>query len=383
VACITWHKTYSTRNDAQEFSKSHEYLLVYKRSIWNRKLLPRSEKNNEMYKHNDEDGRGPYRTDNLTAARPGNDPQPLINPKTSKEYFPPIGRSWGYSAEKLLQLLSEGRIYWGKNGEGAPQLKRYLSEVQDGVIPTTIWHYDEVGHTDKAAKEVNDLVGGGVFDYPKPLDLLGRIIQLGMSDNDIVLDFFAGSGTTGHASLLANSLDSGKRKFILVNIGEPTDEASIAFQQGYKKVSDITLGRVRAAIEKIPDSKSQGLKILSLSKSNFHVSTQSQGDIPQLFESTLDSDVAEANIVQELLLKLGERLDAVTERVTFGKRTAVRCGTTLLVPSLDIDENLVQAAITAATGVVVFLEDAFAGKDALKANAFFSAKSSNKILKTF
>jgi adenine-specific DNA-methyltransferase len=282
-----------------------------------------------------------------------------------------------------LQLLAENRIYWGKDGKGAPQLKRYLSDVQDGVIPTTIWHYDEVGHTDKAAKEVKDLLGGGVFDYPKPLDLLKRVIQLGMSENDIVLDFFAGSGTTGHASLLANSLDAGKRKFILVNIGEPTDESSIAFQQGYEKVSDITLARVRSAIEKIPESKTQGLKVLSLSKSNFRVSAQPQGDEPQLFESTLDSDLAEENIVQELLLKLGERLDTVTERVTLGKGRAVRCGTTLLVPSLDIDEALVQAAITAATGVVVFLEDAFAGKDALKANAFFSAKSSNKILKTF
>lgn len=384
VACITWHKTYSTRNDAQEFSKSHEYLLVYKRANWNRKLLPRSEKNNSMYKHDDGDGRGRYRTGDLTASRNGSvEPQPLINPVTKKAHFPPAGSSWRHSPETLAQLLAENRIYWGKDGKGAPQLKRYLSDVQDGVIPTTIWHYDEVGHTDKAAKEVKDLLGGGVFDYPKPLDLLSRIIQLGMSENDIVLDFFAGSGTTGHASLLANSLDSGKRKFILVNIGEPTDQASIAFKEGYKKVSDITLARVRAAIEKVPDSKSQGLKILSLSKSNFHVSAQTQRDTPQLFESTLESDADEQDIVQELLLKLGERLDTVIERVELGEGTAIRCGTTLLVPRLEINETLVQAAITAATGVVVFLEDAFAGKDALKANAFFSAKSSNKILKTF
>jgi adenine-specific DNA-methyltransferase len=384
VACVIWQKTYSTKNDAQEFSKSHEYLVVYKRATWNRRLLPRQEKNNLAYKYSDETGRGLFRSADLTGK--GETPScvfPILNPKTGETFNPPAGKRWLFNKDRMAELIQENRIFFGTKGTAGPSLKRYLAEVQDGIIPDTIWLYEDVGHTDGAAKEVKELLGGSVFDYPKPLDLLGRIIQLGMSDNDIVLDFFAGSGTTGHASLLANSLDAGKRKFILVNIGEPTDKASIAFQQGYEKVSDITLARVRAAIEKVPDSKSQGFKVLSLSKSNFHVSAQTQGDTPQLFESTLDSDAAEENIVQELLLKLGERLDTVTERVTLGKGTAVRCGTTLLVPSLDINETLVQAAITAATGVVVFLEDAFAGKDALKANAFFSAKSSNKILKTF
>jgi adenine-specific DNA-methyltransferase len=384
VACVIWQKTYSTKNDAQEFSKSHEYLVVYKRATWNRRLLPRQEKNNLAYKYSDETGRGLFRSADLTGK--GETPScvfPILNPKTGETFNPPAGKRWLFNKDRMAELIQENRIFFGTKGTAGPSLKRYLAEVQDGIIPDTIWLYEDVGHTDGAAKEVKELLGGSVFDYPKPLDLLGRIIQLGMSDNDIVLDFFAGSGTTGHASLLANSLDAGKRKFILVNIGEPTDKASIAFQQGYEKVSDITLARVRAAIEKVPDSKSQGFKVLSLSKSNFHVSAQTQGDTPQLFESTLDSDAAEENIVQELLLKLGERLDTVTERVKLGEGTAVRCGTTLLVPSLDINETLVQAAITAATGVVVFLEDAFAGKDALKANAFFSAKSSNKILKTF
>jgi adenine-specific DNA-methyltransferase len=200
VACITWHKTYSTRNDAQEFSKSHEYMLVYKRSVWARKLLPRGEKSNAMYKFDDQDGRGPYRSDNLTASRTGGvEPEPLVNPNTGKAYFPPSGASWRHSQEKLADLVKDNRIYWGRDGLGAPQLKRYLSEVQDGVIPTTIWHYDEVGHTDKAAKEVKELLGGGIFDYPKPVDLIRRVIQLGMGSDDLLMDFFGGSGTTGHA----------------------------------------------------------------------------------------------------------------------------------------------------------------------------------------
>jgi adenine-specific DNA-methyltransferase len=384
VACVIWQKTYSTKNDAQEFSKSHEYLLVYKRAIWNRKLLPREEKNNLAYKYTDETGRGLFRSADLTGK--GETPSciyPIVNPTTGEIFNPPAGKRWLFSKDRMPDLLKEDRIFFGTKGTAGPSLKRYLSEVQDGIIPNTIWFYEDVGHTDGAAKEVKDLMGAGVFDYPKPLDLLSRVIQLGMSENDLILDFFAGSGTTGHATLLANSKDQGRRKFLLVNIGELTEESSIAHQQGYEKVSDITLGRLRAAMEKIPKSKEHGLKVLSLAKSNFHIAAQSNSDELQLFESTLEAGAIEKDLTQELLLKLGERLDTVTERVALGNHNVVRCGSTLLVPSLKIDETLVKNAIDLATGVVVFLEDAFSGKDALKANAFFTAKSSNKILKTY
>jgi adenine-specific DNA-methyltransferase len=385
VACITWHKTYSTRNDAQEFSKSHEYLMVYKRATWNRKLLPRSEKSNAMYKYDDNDGRGPYRTDNLTASRSGEtDSFPVTNPNTGKEYTPSQGLGWRHSRLKFEELLTEKRIYWGKDGNGAPQLKRYLSEVQDGVIPTTIWHYDEVGHTDKAAKEVKDLLGGGVFDYPKPLDLLSRVIQLGMGPDDIVMDFFAGSGTTGHATMLANSSDGGKRKFVLVTLDEPTDEKSGAFAAGYKAVSEITLARLKAAISRVPGAAEQGLRKFKLGPSSFNVSNSSQESaIFDLVKETKAETATCESIASQLGLSLGELLSTPWRNLDNIPDGATLIGDVLIVTADELDEQIINNAFTSGAKSLVFLEDAFRGNDSLKANAFYRAKTENLEFKTF
>lgn len=385
VACITWHKTYSTRNDAQEFSKSHEYLLVYKRSLWNRKLLPRSEKSNAMYRYDDGDGRGPYRTDNLTASRSGqSDAFPVTNPNTGKQYTPGQGLGWRHSKVRFDELLSENRIYWGKDGTGAPQLKRYLSEVQDGVIPTTIWHYDEVGHTDKAAKEVKDLLGGGIFDYPKPLDLLSRVIQLGMGTDDIVMDFFAGSGTTGHAAMLANAADGGNRKYVLVTLDEPTDEKSGAFAAGYKTVSEITLARLKGAMQKIPGAVEKGVRKFRLGGSSFHVSgAHDSSAIFALVEKTLASTATRESISAQVGFALGELLSAPWQEARCGGEGVIRIGGVLVVTALELNQEIIDDAFSSGARSIVFLEDAFQGNDSLKANAFYRAKTQNLELKTF
>jgi adenine-specific DNA-methyltransferase len=385
VACITWHKTYSTRNDAQEFSKSHEYLLVYKRAIWNRTLLPRSEKSNAMYRFDDKDGRGRYRTDNLTASRNGDgDAFPVRNPNTGEEFSPSAGLGWRHSRENLERLIQENRIYWGKDGKGAPQLKRYLSEVQDGVIPTTIWHYDDVGHTDKAAKEVKELLGGGIFDYPKPLDLLSRVIQLGMGPDDIVMDFFAGSGTTGHATMLANAADGGNRKFVLVTLDEATDQKSGAFAAGYKTVSEITLSRVKAAMDKVPGAAAKGLRKFKLGGSSFQVGVASDSDaIFSLVERTVTDSATKESISAQISLTLGELLSTTWGESSEKSSDSVRIGNVLIVASKELSEESIDKAFSAGASSVVFLEDAFHGKDALKANAFYRAKTENIKLKTF
>ena len=384
VACVTWHKTYSTRNDAQEFSKSHEYLLVYKRLIWNRTLLPRPAKSNEMYKYNDGDGRGPYRTDNLTAARNGGaESLPLVNPNTGISHYPSQGLGWRHSPEKLQELLLENRIYWGRDGQGAPQLKRYLSDVQDGVVPTTIWHYDEVGHTDKAAKEVKELLGAGIFDYPKPLDLLARIIALGMGKDDIILDFFAGSGTTAHATMLANEADGGTRKFILVTLDEPVAEGSIAASNGFSKVSQITLERIKKARKLVTATAAGGLKALRLAGSAFNHISLSESSELAFFVETLKSDAAEEHIAQEILLHLGVPFDTPWRQVSVGASPAIQAGSTLIVLAATIDDATAQASLNSDAQTLVFMEDAFAGKDSIKSNMYFAAKAANKIMKTF
>lgn len=382
VACITWHKTYSTRNDAQEFSKSHEYMLVYKRAIWARKLLPRGEKSNAMYKFDDQDGRGPYRTGDLTASRTGGqEPEALINPLTGKSYYPPAGASWRHSPEKLAELLAENRIYWGRDGHGAPQLKRYLSEVQDGVIPTTIWHYDEVGHTDKAAKEVKELLGGGVFDYPKPVDLIRRVIQLGMGSDGIVMDFFGGSGTTGQAVMQANKEDGGSRKYVLVTLDEPTDEKSNARLAGYLTVSQITLERLRRAAEKLDVDHS--LRVMKVGKSNFKLAGDlNSGDQIDFSETTLLPEAEGIGVASQISLSLGELLSS-TWGANVGASDVWKIGSTLIATGMSVAPEILSTLQEEGCSTLAVLEDAFQGRDDLKANLYFACKKANIAFKTF
>ncbi len=238
---VIWEKKYSSQNDAKWFSDSHDHILVYakNKNIWRPNLLERSEKQNKYYKYNDNDGRGEWRSDNVlvkTFSTLG--VFSIKNPNTGKEYFPPEGSCYRFSEEKAIRMLEENRFYFGKDGNGAPQLKRYLSEVKDGVTSKTIWFRSEVGDNQEAKQEINNILKGrNLFDTPKPVRLLKHIIKLSTSDNDIVLDSFAGSGSTAHAVIEQNKEDGGDRKFILIETldyaKEITAERVKRVQQGY------------------------------------------------------------------------------------------------------------------------------------------------------
>jgi len=222
VACIVWQKKYAASNDAKGIPAMHDYIFVYqKSSSFDRKLLPRTEKQDAAYKNDDGDGRGPWRSDNLlvkTFSESG--VFPIKNPKTGAEFLPKKGNSWRANKETIARWMSEGRIFFGRDGEGAPQLKRYLNEVQQGVVPVTWWTFEEVGHNDQANKELQELFGQGrvPFDNPKPTKLIKRFLQITTDNDSIILDGFAGSGTTAHAVLKLNKEDGGNRKFILVEM---------------------------------------------------------------------------------------------------------------------------------------------------------------------
>ncbi len=202
VANIVWRKTYTVSSDSQGIPASHDDILVYQGgSKFTRNLLPRSEKQDSLYKYDDGDGMGLYRTDNLSVKTYSKEyDYEIENPTTGKKYNPPAGRCWVTSREKIGQWIKENRVFFGKDGKGAPQLKRYLKEVQGGIVPNTWWDYDEVGHNDQSRKEMKVLfpesIGKELFATPKPERLLQRIVHTGTKDNDLVLDFFAGSGTT-------------------------------------------------------------------------------------------------------------------------------------------------------------------------------------------
>lgn len=207
---IIWEKKYAPQGNAQWFTDSHDFIMVYakNKSIWKPNLLPRSESMNDRYKNPDNDPRGLWRSDNATISLSGGQRGAQyartgvceniyeLEAPNGKKYLPPKGRCWYYPKEKMLQAIKDGRIFFGKDGQGAPQLKRYMSEVKQGTVSMTLWNRDEVGDNQVAKREVRELNSESVFATPKPERLIERVLTLGSNEGDLVLDSFLGSGTT-------------------------------------------------------------------------------------------------------------------------------------------------------------------------------------------
>lgn len=242
IAEIMWHKNYASANDSKTFSKVLDYILAYRKTDkFLRNLLPRTEKQNILYKYDSNDGKGKWRPDNLSVRTySANYDFPIVNPITGVEYYPPKGRSWMTNKERIQEWITETRVYFGLNGKGAPQLKRYLSEVQQGVVPTTYWSYDDCGHNDEARKEIKDIFGHPPFDSPKPTRLLKQILRLGSKNESTVLDFFAGSGTTLHATMQLNAEDGGHRKCILVTNNENNICEEVTYERNKRVIQGYT-----------------------------------------------------------------------------------------------------------------------------------------------
>ncbi|MBC1851172.1 site-specific DNA-methyltransferase [Listeria seeligeri] len=216
VNTVIWEKKYSPQNDAKWLSDSHDFILVYAKDkqTWRPNLLPRGDKQNKYYKYDDGDGRGLWRSDNvLVKSFSQSGVFPIVNPNTGKEYYPAEGSCYRFNRETAQRYLAENRFYFGKDGKGAPQLKRYLSEVKQGVTALTIWKREDVSDNQEAKKEVKVFNSGSVFATPKPERLIERIIMLASNEGDLVLDSFLGSGTTAAVALKM------KRRFISVELG--------------------------------------------------------------------------------------------------------------------------------------------------------------------
>lgn len=216
VRNIVWQKTYTVTSDTKGIANSHDHILVYSKSeSYTRNLLERTDKQNSLYKNDDGDGRGLWRTDNLSVKTySAAYDYKLKNPATGVEYEPPKGRVWFTSQERMQNLIEDGRVFFGKDGKGAPQLKRYLNEVQKGVVPNSWWMFEDVGHNDESRKEQKALHANNPFSTPKPERLLKRILHIASNPGDLVLDSFAGSGTTG---AVAHKMG---RRWIMVELGE-------------------------------------------------------------------------------------------------------------------------------------------------------------------
>ena len=253
VASVIWQRTYAPISLKKFFSENHDFCLIYAKDLshFDMNLLPRSDKQNKDYKNPDNDPRGPWKVGNLTVGPAVEKQIYEITGPTGRTFLPPSGYCWRFTKEKFEQMRNDNRIWFGAEGNNSPVPKLFLSEVQDGVTPMTVWTFDEVGHGQEATRELRDLMDGAVFTSPKPLRYITRFLQIGTSKNSTVLDFFSGSATTAHAVMKLNAEDGGKRKFIMVQLPELTDEKSEAHKAGYKTICQIGEERIRRAGKKI------------------------------------------------------------------------------------------------------------------------------------
>lgn len=262
----------------KHFSENHDYIICYAKDIDKAICngLPRASEANDRYSNPDNDPRGVWQSDNLSVG-------PIVQSKIyeiitpgGRKVLPPEGYCWRLTKEKFKEYIEDNRIWFGKDGNNVPRIKRFLSEVKQSVTPMTIWKYSEVGHSQDAKQNLKKLFDGkSFFDYPKSVELIKRCIQLYSNESSIILDFFSGSATTAHAVMQLNAEDGGKRKFIMVQLPEKTDEKSEAFKAGYKNICEIGKERIRRAGEKIKEEAGLngqdldiGFRVLKLDSSN-------------------------------------------------------------------------------------------------------------------
>ena len=269
VACVVWQKIHSIKNDAKYFSENHEYALIYAKSISKIRihLLPRTDEMNSRYKNPDNDPRGPWQSGDLVASGERSNGHFFVtSPKTGKQFDVPQGKHWVYSQDNLIRLVEDNQVWFGEDGNSFPRKKRFLSDVQDGRTPNTLWLAEEVGHNQTATRELKALFDDEkCFDFPKPVAYIEQFVRV-ISDRDsVVLDFFSGSATTAHAVMQLNAEDGGHRKFIMVQLPEATDEKSEAYKAGYKTICEIGKERIRRAGAKI-NKENERLKDVPLLK---------------------------------------------------------------------------------------------------------------------
>ena len=280
IATIVWHKMDSPKNSARHLSEDHEYVVLIARDAetWRPNLLPRTDEMVARYKNQDDDPRGPWLLGDLAARnRYEQGVYPITTPAGRVIDGPPPGNYWRVSRRKFDELDEDGRIWWG-DGSVRPGIKRFLAEVRDGVIPQTYWHWREVGSTRNAKqqfhKRMEAAAGGNFFVTPKPVGLILRLIKIASDKDSVVMDFFAGSGTSAEAVFQSNVDDGGQRRFISVQYPEPFVEGG----SGYETIAHLCRDRIRRAAAEMSPSVDEATRFDGGFRS-FQIDTTNMADV--------------------------------------------------------------------------------------------------------
>lgn len=383
LAQVIWERAYSPVNLKKHFSESHDYIICYAKNIESCVCngLPRSAEANDRYSNPDNDPRGPWTSGDLSVGPRVENRVYEITTPSGRKVLPPSGYCWRLDEKTFQQYKKDNKIWFGEGGDNVPRIKRFLSDVKQGITPMTIWKYTEVGHSQDAAQKLKKLFDGkAFFDYPKSVELIKRCLQLYTDKDCYVLDFFSGSATTAHAVIQQNFQDvydgkQGKRKFIMVQLPELTDKKSEAYKAGYENICEIGKERIRRAgkmeYESVcgtagssmrwdsekrkndknypcPENVDIGFRVLKCDSSNMKEVYYTPDDYEMSLFDSLEDNIKEDRTPEDLLfqvmLDLGILLSSKIEETTISGKKVFKVDGNYLIACFD--KNVTEDVIT-------------------------------------
>lgn len=388
LGCFVWKRRSGAMDAVTNLSEDHEYVLVYAKA---KATLKGVERTFEKYANPDDDPRGPWISDNLSAGKPGGDTHYAIrDPATGNEFWPPKGRYWPYSRTTMAQKIAEGRVIFPKQATGTPMLKRFAAEAMKPTIPVSSWiERPGAGNgqstlvspmNSAATRALKELLGEKLFSFPKPVDLIKALIEQGGSRDALVLDFFAGSATTAQAVMECNASDGGNRRYILVQLPEALDERSEAAKRGFHTIAELSRERIRRAAAKVLEGQCHdewrrdvGFRVLKVDSTNMKELRQrpealAQGDLLDAVDSVKPGRSAE-DLLFQVLVDWGLDLTLPIARAQVQDKTLYRVADDALLACFDLE--ITEALIEELAGYKprrLVLRDSAFDSDAMRIN---------------
>ena len=370
VANLVWQKNFAPKNDNKYISMSTEYVLVYAKSKekFNRGLLPREEKHNKGYNNPDNDPRGLWTSGSMLATTYSSSGVYEIIAPNGKKHLPPAGRCWRFTKDTIEHLKMENKIWFGTDGNGVPRIKRFLSEMPNGIVPQNLMLYTEVGSNQDGNLELRELFDAQIFDYPKNTKLLNRIFTIAnVKENDIVLDFFSGSATTAQALFKKNAKENSNIKFILIQIEERYSDKSGKYN--FEIICDLGEERIRRAAKKIKEETNAdidyGFRVYKIDSSNMKDVYYKPSELNQeqlnLFETNIKEDRTSEDLLTQVILDLGLTLDLKIEEKNILGNKVYFVDSNSLIACFDenLDINIVDEICEHNPLKVVFKDSSF------------------------
>ena len=372
LATIVWERAYSPINLKKHFSESHDFALCYAKKIENaiNNGLKRNNDANDRYSNPDNDPRGNWSSSDLSVGPAIQSNIYEITTPSGRKVLPPSGYSWRLNQDTFNEYVKDNRIWFGPTGDNVPRIKRFLSEVKQTITPMTIWKYEDVGHSQSASQNLKKLFDGkAVFDYPKPVEYIKRMVSLYTNKDSLILDFFSGSATTAHAVMQLNAEDGGNRKYIMVQIPEKCSEKSEAYKEGYSTICEVAKERIRRAAKKIQEETNAnidyGFRVYKVDSSNMKDIFYKPIELGQMdlmeYLSNIKEERTPEDILTQVMLDLGLTLDLNIEERKILSNKVFYVENNSLIACFDdqVDINIIDEICKCNPMKVVFKDISF------------------------